>query len=1125
MGRGAKAAVLERHEAQDPLSPPLPGPGKELATPPEGLLAVWLAGWAGPGRTLVHVGRSEARMRRLARAVAGIRPDLDLVTIPAWDCLPYDRASPSRAAMGQRMAAFRRLANPARQVRLVLTVAEAVLQRMPPRSAVRDAVWRLEVAQRLDFAGFQAFLLGTGYVVDDRVDEPGEAAFRGTVVDLFPAASPEPFRLELDGDVVAAIRRYDPLSQRSIAEVDTLLVEPASELLLPAEEPALERPEWLSRVLDEKTGHRRAGSEQLLPLAYDGLETLADYLPDGHYLLDAEHTDHSEGFLETVQEAFETRRSLARVTAEIGSPLEPAQLHLRPGEWEERTGRRPVVQLGAPDGGPALPRLSPGRPYLQLLSERLAAGDRVVVAGEGGRRLVQAIERETGAAPVKAPGWPEACSVGPGKVALSSTELPAGFTVPGLTVLTAGDLLGRRVSANPSGPAQAAFQPAAFRQGDRVVHADHGVAVLRSLDKVEQDGVAGDYLALEFAGEDRMLVPASSMDRLWRYGSAESDVSLDRLESDAWRKRRAEVETGLAETAGALAALAQERVRVEAPACKATGGQFARFVGRFPFPLTEDQAQAIDATLADLARGSPPMDRLVCGDVGYGKTEVALRAAAVAAMAGRQVAVLAPTTILVRQHLHTFRRRFAGLPFRIEQLSRLARTGEARAVREGLADGSVRIVIGTHALASPEVKFKELGLVVIDEEQRFGTRQKAALRRLRSGVHVLTMTATPIPRTLGGALAGIQDLSVIATPPVRRQPVRTYLLPFDSTVVREATLRERARGGRSFFVCPRIADIGPMAQQLREIVPELDIISAHGRMKAEALDEGVLAFAEGAHDVLLATAIIETGLDIPGADTIIVWRPESFGMAQLHQLRGRVGRGRERGAAYLLHDPAQKLPAATERRLRALETFEGLGAGFAIASQDLDLRGAGDLVGEDQAGHVRLIGTELYRHLLERAFRQARGERMEEDWSPELELGTGYILPADYVPEPELRLDLYARLARLGSEGEADELAEEIADRFGAPPPPAQELMDMARLRLRCRELGVARLDAGPKAVAATFHDPAAAARRYANAADPLAWNGERLVYRRETSSPAERIAAAAALLDRMVRPRKPAPG
>jgi transcription-repair coupling factor (superfamily II helicase) len=510
------------------------------------------------------------------------------------------------------------------------------------------------------------------------------------------------------------------------------------------------------------------------------------------------------------------------------------------------------------------------------------------------------------------------------------------------------------------------------------------------------------------------------------------------------------------------------------------------------------------------------MDRLVCGDVGFGKTEVALRAAAAAALAGRQVAVVAPTTVLARQHLRTFQRRFAGLGVEVAHLSRLVGPAEARAVKKGLADGTVRVVVGTHALAGKGIAFRDLGLLVIDEEQRFGVAHKKKLRDLAAGGHVLTLTATPIPRTLQAALVGLQELSIIATPPARRQPIRTFLTAFDPASLREALLRERRRGGQSFVVCSRVEDIGPMRERLAGIAPELDVRVAHGQMPPAEADDAMVRFADGEGDVLLATNIIESGLDIPRANTMLVWRADRFGLAQLHQLRGRVGRGRARGIAYLLTEPGEALAPATEKRLRTLEALDRLGAGFAVSAGDLDLRGAGELLGEEQAGHVKLIGPDLYRHLLQRAL---RGEGPEDEWSPELNLGLAGLIPEDYVDEPEMRINLYARLARFDGDETLDDLAAEIEDRFGPMPQPVRNLLDLASLKQLCLRLGIARVDAGPQAIALTFR-PGAVDRLplqpiMADSGGELRWSGERLILARAEEGAEERRRHIVALLER----------
>ena len=592
-------------------------------------------------------------------------------------------------------------------------------------------------------------------------------------------------------------------------------------------------------------------------------------------------------------------------------------------------------------------------------------------------------------------GWLALRAAPPGTFALLDAELDEGFSATEGAVLPVSGIRPRRRAARGPADGASALAEAApgLQPGDAVIHFEHGLGELRGVEPVDTGGAKLDCLRLAYAGDTARLVPFDELDRMWRYGAAAENVSLDRLGSGAWEKRRAEAEAQVAATARRMLELAREREGAAAPALRPPRDRYARFVDRFPFPLTPDQASAIADTLRDLASGRP-MDRLVCGDVGFGKTEVALRAAAVAALAGKQVAVLAPTTVLARQHLETFRKRFAGFGLRIGSLSRLTPPAEAKETKRALAAGEVRIAIGTHALAAKGVRFHDLGLVVIDEEQRFGTRQKASLRKMGEGVHVLTLTATPIPRTLQAALVGLQSLSVIATPPARRQPIRTARAPMDDALLAQALRRETRRGGQGFVVCPRIEDIEPMRERIAGLLPDLSLLVAHGGMPPAEVDEALVRFASGDGDVLLSTNIVETGLDVPRANTMLVWRPDRFGLSQLHQLRGRVGRGRARGAIYLLTDPAAPPTPATDRRLRTLEALDRVGAGFAISARDLDLRGAGDLLGEEQAGHLRLVGIELYRHMLDRALAAARGEAPPEEWTPHLGLEPRRLHPA-----------------------------------------------------------------------------------------------------------------------------------
>ncbi len=626
-----------------------------------------------------------------------------------------------------------------------------------------------------------------------------------------------------------------------------------------------------------------------------------------------------------------------------------------------------------------------------------------------------------------------------------------------------------------------------------MIHEDHGVGVLRGLETVETDGVRRPTARLEYHDGAALLVPASELRKVWRYGAEADVVALDRLNTGSWAKKRAEVEGSIAETARELVELSRARDAVEAAKITPPRQAYERFVGRFPYPMTGDQEAAVEAILADLKSGRP-MNRLVCGDVGFGKTEVALRAAAAVALSGRQVAVAAPTTVLARQHLSTFEKRFAPLGIAVGQLSRLAKPADAKATKAGLASGEVGVVVGTHALAAKDVAFKDLGLLIIDEEQRFGARLKAKLHALAPEAHVLTLTATPIPRTLQAAMVGIQDISVIATPPARRRPVRTLLAPYDPATVKTALERERGRGGQSFVVVPRIEDIEAARAELADLVPDLTVRVAHGELPPDEVDEVMVGFADGEGDVLLATNIIESGLDVPRANTMVVTHPDLFGLAQLHQLRGRVGRGRVQASAYLLHDAGKPLSDSARERLETLVAFDRLGAGLAISARDLDLRGAGDLVGEDQAGHLKLIGVGLYQWLLERAVREARGEPVDDRPEPELALGLSGELPEAYEPDPEGRLNLYARLSRLDSAKAVAAFAHELEDRFGSPPPKAEALLAAARLGRLAHELGVSKLAAGPKGVALDFADRGTA-ERLAGAAPGLKAHDGRLVW------------------------------
>jgi transcription-repair coupling factor (superfamily II helicase) len=673
--------------------------------------------------------------------------------------------------------------------------------------------------------------------------------------------------------------------------------------------------------------------------------------------------------------------------------------------------------------------------------------------------------------------WLEASAAKPGMVSLAVIDIDHGFVAPDCVVVSEQDILGERLSRATRRRRRAdqfISEVSSLNTGDLVVHMDHGIGRYEGLETLTVGGAPHDCLRISYAGDDRLYVPVENIEVLSRYGSEDAAAQLDRLGAQAWQARKARVKERIREIADQLLKVAAERITRQGEAMQATPGAFEVFCARFAWSETEDQQQALDEVIDDLDSGRP-MDRLVCGDVGFGKTEVALRAAFVAAMSGAQVALVVPTTLLAHQHYLTFKERFSGLPLRIEQISRLVPAQKAAAVRDGLADGSVNIVIGTHALLAKSVKFSHLGLIIVDEEQHFGVAQKERLKQLKANVHVLTLTATPIPRTLQMALAGVRELSIIATPPVDRLAVRTFVLPYDPVIVREAIRREIYRGGQIFYVCPRVADLDRVHERLQKLVPEAKVAVAHGRMPTQTLEKVITDFTEGRYEIMLSTNIIEAGLDIPRANTMIVHRADRFGLAQLYQLRGRVVRSKTRAYAYLTLPPGQAIGESASKRLSVMQALDTLGAGFTLASHDLDIRGAGNLLGEEQSGHIKEVGVELYQQLLEEAITQIRegapDSSKDAKWSPQISVGISVLIPERYVADLSVRLGLYRRLSRLEAREDIDGFAAELIDRFGALPDEVTNLLKIIEIKQSCHAAGIERIEAGPKGAVIAFRE------------------------------------------------------
>lgn len=1064
---------------------------------PEGYDAVVLAEIARRAKSgVVHVARDDARMAALAESLGFFAPDLDVVQFPAWDCLPYDRVSPNPTLVGQRVAAMARLA--ASRPAILLTTVNAIMQRTLSKDVVAAASFPIKVGGKLELDELLGFLARAGYVRISTVTEPGDFAVRGGIVDLFPPGEETPLRLDLFGATLETIRRFDALSQRTVGTLESVVLRPAGEVWLDPASIARFRAGYLAAfgAAQERDplyaavceGRRHLGMEHWLPLFHERLGTLFDFMPNAALSFDHRAEDARAERRKTIVDYFEARQIAPKDAEASYKPLPPDRLYLADGEWARIVSQRAAIDLspyqapGQPDAGARVGRdFAPERaqPDANLFDafagharNLLGQGKRVVFASAsaGSRERLSAVMREHGLADIgEVANWIDIEKLPPTQVALAVLGLEHGFETDAVALVSEQDLLGDRLS-RPARKTKRAenfiAELAVLAPGDLVVHVDHGIGRFERLRTVDIGGAPHDCLSLAYDGGN-LLLPVENLDMLSRYGGDGAAVALDKLGGIAWQNRKARLKKRIREMTDALMKVAAERALQNVDPLSAPDGLYQEFCARFPYEETEDQSRAIEDVRSDLASGKP-MDRLVCGDVGFGKTEVALRAAFTTAMAGKQVAVVVPTTLLARQHFKTFQERFRGLPVKIAALSRLVSTKDAKETKADLAAGRVDIVVGTHALLGKGIAFKDLGLLVVDEEQHFGVAHKERLKQLKSDVQVLTLSATPIPRTLQLAMSGIRDLSMIATPPVDRLSVRTYVMPYDPVVIREALMRERYRGGQSFYVCPRIEDMGDLTKRLASLVPELKFQTAHGALSPTRIEEVMQAFYDGAFDILVSTNIVESGLDIPRANTLIVHRADMFGLGQLYQLRGRVGRSKLRAYAYFTLPTDRSIGAMAEKRLNVLQSLDHLGAGFTLASHDLDLRGAGNLLGEEQSGHIREVGVELYQEMLEQAVQAARAELVKgrgpaDKWSPQIGVGTAVMIPETYVADLSVRMGLYRRIARLESAEDIEAYAAELIDRFGSFPTEVGHLLEIVRIKLLCRTANVDKVDAGPK--------------------------------------------------------------
>jgi transcription-repair coupling factor (superfamily II helicase) len=1067
------------------------------------------------GRSVVfaHVARDGQRSRAFQDAFAFAAPDMEILDFPSWDCQPYDRVSPNAAVTARRMTALSRLARSGtseERPRILCTTVNALVQRVAPLKNVATDTFSAAPGNVVKTDELVRWLEINGFLRSSTVRETGEYAMRGGIVDLFAPGMVAPIRLDFFGDTLETIRPFDPETQRSTGQLRSLDLVPMSEVQLTTDTMrrfrqayvttfgAETRGDTLYEAISE--GRRHPGMEHWLPLFYDRMDTLFDYLGGAPVLLDALAEDAAAERLSQAKDYYDSRRENydADPAGSGYKPLKPDALYLKPDEFRSRldgAGLARFAPFAVPEGSTgtivdldahvgrnfAPERADENANVFEAAVQHIEAlqrdGKHVIVAGwsDGSRERLGHVLSEHGLRKAE-PAASLAQAIGVKGVALAAIGLEQGFVAGDIAVIGEQDILGDRLvrarKKHKRGD-NVFHEVGALSAGDLVVHVDHGIGRFVGLTQIQAVGVPHDCLELHYAGGDKLYLPVENLELLSRYGSEDQEAQLDRLGGVGWQTRKARMKKRIREIAHGLIKLAAQRMLQKAPRMPPPAGLYDEFCAKFPYDETEDQDSAIEAVLDDMASGRP-MDRLICGDVGFGKTEVALRAAFAAVLNGKQVAVVVPTTLLARQHYKVFSQRFAGLPVTVAQMSRMVSSADLKLAKTGAAEGTVDIVVGTHAVLGKTVSFKDLGLVVIDEEQHFGVGHKERLKELRAEVHVLTLSATPIPRTLQLALTGVRELSIIATPPVDRLAVRTFVTPFDDLIVREALLRERYRGGQSFFVCPRIEDLDEAAAFLRQNMPEAKFVIAHGQMSATELEEKMSAFYDGKYDVLVSTAIVESGLDIPTANTMIVWRADMFGLGQLYQLRGRVGRSKTRAYALFTLPAKKQITPQAEKRLKVLQSLDTLGAGFQLASHDLDIRGAGNLLGDEQSGHIKEVGYELYQQMLTdaiEALKVGEEEPAEEMWSPSITVGAPVTIPEDYVEDLQLRLQLYRRLSNIVNEDEIDSFAAEMIDRFGPAPPEVDQLFEIVAIKALARKAHVEKVDAGPKGVIVSFRD------------------------------------------------------
>jgi transcription-repair coupling factor (superfamily II helicase) len=1059
---------------------------------------VWVQQLLEKNNVLWCVYANEIELHEAKLSIKAFNPAADILIFPQWDTLPYAAASPSIGIQMQRQFVLETLRHNKKNL-IVLSTLGAIVQKIGTDVHTASQV-RIYIGQSLNTQDLAYQLSSLGFNRVESIYQVGEFSIRGGIVDIFPSSSDMPYRIDLFGEEVENIHLFDPATQRrnKDIQVKNLTISNHQEVLLNTSVIEIFKKNYITFYGAEGRGEYYrsiieqtpiSGWEQLYPLFFTKTASIIESFPDVTFLLPSKSTFIE--YINEINESYQYRKTLwdsTNIKERQLLPIQPDLMYCTNFEFDIL--RQPNTHIYSAfkqvDG------LDYGiRPLEPLLPE--SAADKMQGSIKQAKtKLIYAVYEEQDIRYLKSAyttlfnkdlyicsKWHEVKN-SDAQVLLWQEKILHGFKTESYQIITASELFGerqigfrkRKTIINPE---DIISQATTLSVGDLIVHRHQGIGRYLGLETIEIYNITHDCLALEYAGQDKLYLPVENIELISRYGNDQGTVSLDKLGGTAWQTRQVKVKKQLRTIAKYLMDIAAKRSLKTAPVITVQEGAFQDFCRRFTFVETEDQEKAILDVTTDLAKGTP-MDRLICGDVGFGKTEVALRAAFLALSNGYQVAIIAPTTILVRQHYYTFLKRFEGLGYRIEQLSRLISHRQFPIIKQDTENGNVSILIGTHALLSDSIKFKKLGLLIIDEEQMFGVKQKEKIKELSDNLHILTLSATPIPRTLQMSLLGIKEMSLIATPPVDRRAIHTTLLEEDPIVLHQAIRHEIDRGGQIFYVCPRITDLDEVYASLQKTFPNLNITIAHGKLKAEQLEARLMEFISGKTHILLSTQIIESGIDIPNANTMIIHNAHLFGLSQLYQLRGRIGRSARQAYAYLIVPQGRTLKPTAVKRLQVMSTLDALGAGFTLASHDMDIRGAGNLLGEEQSGHVKDVGVELYQEMLKQAVNSLKKSGVldtEEDeiWSPILSLGLSVSLPESYIPDIETRMELYRRLGTLRNNDQVNEMRIELLDRFGRLPPEAENLIDTIKVKILCRNANIQKAEAGPNGVLLTFRN------------------------------------------------------